>query len=176
MFFSMSFQRPFIYVSFRSEVSTHSFIKKRLLEGQFTAIPKVHDSGVMSAWRISDFEHDLAPGAFGILEPVMLPDALTQQSVGHFLHNMSPHEVMPVDIDAIIAPGAVFDSSGARYGYGGGYYDRFIAEMSPEAVKIALAFDAQVVDKLEIEVHDQRMDYIITESGVIDCASHRIAQ
>lgn len=169
----LQFQTPFVYVSFRSEVSTHAFIKKRLNNLQFVAVPKVNHAGnTMSACQIRDFKRDLAHGAFGILEPVT-----SRQSQGmttpEEMESLTVVDIDPMEIDVIIAPGSVFDASGARHGYGGGYYDRFIAKMPPKALKIALAFEMQIAERLELEAHDQRMDYIITETRVIDCTLFR---
>jgi 5-formyltetrahydrofolate cyclo-ligase len=68
----------------------------------------------------------------------------------------------------MILPGLAFDKSGARIGYGGGFYDRFL-EKYPESAscKISLAYDFQVYDQLEIEDFDERVDGIITEKRII---------
>ncbi|HIC83915.1 MAG TPA: 5-formyltetrahydrofolate cyclo-ligase, partial [Nitrososphaerales archaeon] len=70
------------------------------------------------------------------------------------------------NIDVIIVPGLAFDQSGNRLGFGSGYYDKFLNSQSIE-YKIALAFDFQVVDKIDIIEHDVPMDLIITENRTI---------
>ena len=72
----------------------------------------------------------------------------------------------PDQLDLIILPGSVFDLSGGRFGYGGGFYDRLLAQI-PDAHRVALAFDLQVVDELPLQPHDELLDMIITESRVI---------
>ena len=76
-------------------------------------------------------------------------------------------EVDPQDIDIVIVPGVVFDLHGGRYGYGGGYYDRFLLTVKPGTKKIAIAFDMQVIKKIPFTHSDVRIDSLITESGII---------
>ncbi|MFC4404211.1 5-formyltetrahydrofolate cyclo-ligase [Gracilibacillus xinjiangensis] len=75
------------------------------------------------------------------------------------------------NIDLIIVPGLVFDQYGNRIGYGGGYYDRYLSDYN--GTKIALAANFQLVDKIHKEPHDIRVDYIVTESTIIDCSVHK---
>ena len=69
----------------------------------------------------------------------------------------------------MLVPGLAFDRSGARLGYGGGYYDLAIKEITNhgQALVIGLAFEKQLVDKLPQDEHDQRVDLIVTEHQVI---------
>ena len=67
----------------------------------------------------------------------------------------------------MIMPGAGFDLYGNRIGYGGGYYDKFIDKYNIEAIKIALAYSAQIVDFIEADEHDKNVDYIISEKKII---------
>ncbi|MBQ3437429.1 MAG: 5-formyltetrahydrofolate cyclo-ligase [Fusobacterium sp.] len=69
------------------------------------------------------------------------------------------------NIDLIIVPGVAFDKFGNRIGFGRGYYDRFF-ERYPVAKKIAIAFEAQVLDeKIETDIFDKKVDIIITEEN-----------
>lgn len=62
--------------------------------------------------------------------------------------------------DLIICPGLAFTALGARLGYGGGYYDRFLQNQK-EALKIALAYPFQVLADLPKEKHDIMLDRIL---------------
>ncbi|SER17015.1 5-formyltetrahydrofolate cyclo-ligase [Gracilibacillus ureilyticus] len=74
-------------------------------------------------------------------------------------------------IDVMIVPGLVFDLSGHRIGYGGGYYDRYLTKF--QGIKIALAAEFQVIDHIHSEAHDIPVDYIVTETAIIDCNIHK---
>ena len=73
--------------------------------------------------------------------------------------------VDPARIDAVIVPCVAFDRKGGRCGHGAGYYDRFLAALSPAVPKILIAFDAQETDAVAMEETDIVMDYVVTESG-----------
>jgi 5-formyltetrahydrofolate cyclo-ligase len=70
----------------------------------------------------------------------------------------------------ILVPGVAFDLNRARLGYGGGYYDKFLSklnELNVNLLKLALALELQIVQKVPSELHDFPMDLIITETRVI---------
>lgn len=153
----------FVYMHFRSEVRTDALIWSLLARGSSVCVPlTLTGQSRLLAVRISDPDHEVAPGYRGIPEP--LPHLLTSAVVS------------PRDINAVIVPGSVFDPGGGRLGYGGGYYDRFLALESPEAVRLALAFGLQLVEKVPAEPHDQSMDWIVTEEKLYDCRRNRHAQ
>jgi len=102
---------------------------------------------------LKNWERDLKPGAYGILEPD--PE-------------VNP-AVTPAEIDLVVVPGSAFDRECGRYGYGGGYYDRFLREDAPQAMRIALAFHVQILPAICLEPHDQRMDMILTERELLRC-------
>ncbi len=70
--------------------------------------------------------------------------------------------------NVFLIPGLLFDTRGARIGYGRGFYDTLLANQSPMATRIALAFDWQVVESpLPQEPHDIPMDIILTPTRTI---------
>lgn len=69
-----------------------------------------------------------------------------------------------VDPDLIITPLLAFDDLGGRLGQGGGYYDRSFAAR-PKAVRVGLAYAGQRVDELVLDVYDQRLDGVLSETG-----------
>lgn len=71
--------------------------------------------------------------------------------------------VSPAIIDLIVVPGLAFDATGRRIGRGGGYYDRFLSHLRPDAVKIGLAFDQQMVDEVPVDPWDLNMNSIVTD-------------
>ncbi len=144
-----------LYLHFRSEVETQQLLEVFIEMGKIVSVPLCHpQKHLFNAVRIQHPKTELAPGFLGILEPV--PEISTTGKID------------PDLIDLIIIPGSVFDLQGGRLGYGGGYYDRFL-ERAPGALRVALAFALQLTEKLSLQPHDQRMDFIITEQGIISC-------
>ena len=71
----------------------------------------------------------------------------------------------PQKIDCAVVPGVAFSMDGTRLGMGGGYYDVFLPK-APKTVKIALAFQCQIVEHIPSLPHDCGVDWIVTEQGV----------
>ena len=142
------------YVSIRKEINTHDFIKKALDDNKNIFIPKTNPSSkkiILS--QLIDFDKDLERGHWGLLEPKK--EALQPTS----------YEIL----DLIIVPGIAFSEKGYRIGYGGGYYDRFLSSLPKEVITLSLAFDSQIFESLPIESFDIPIDYILTESRLINC-------
>lgn len=76
------------------------------------------------------------------------------------------------EIDVVLVPGMAFDRAGRRLGRGGGFYDRFLA-LIPQAVRIGIAFEEQVVDRVPSESHDQSIDLLVTPSGLFRAENQR---
>ncbi len=148
---------PLFYVSFKSEVETQGLIKERLTAGKTVLVPKTDTARHrLAVYRIRDWSRDLRPGAYGILEP----------------SGPGVEQVDPSMVDLVLVPGSVFDRHGGRYGYGGGYYDRFLSEDAPGALRIALAFDLQLLPHIDLKPHDQQVDVIITEKETLILPIH----
>lgn len=146
-------QNIFVYVSFRSEVATLSLIDALINMGKKVIVPitRVREKR-LDAIHINNRITDLEPGYCDIPEPKE--------------EFCKMHEVLPEEIETILLPGSVFDERGGRFGYGGGYYDRFLAKV-PKAARIGLAFDLQIVEKAPLQEHDEILDMVVTESRVI---------
>ena len=71
--------------------------------------------------------------------------------------------------DILLIPLVAFDKNLNRLGYGGGYYDRLIDKLSKKKkiIKIGLALSTQKIDKVPINIYDQKLDYIITNKYII---------
>jgi 5-formyltetrahydrofolate cyclo-ligase len=142
------------FLNFGKEVQTLPMVTASLGHGKQVIAPKtVHKERRMILSRILDVEEDLAPGLWGIPEP--RPDKLRPLPAG--------------DIDFVVVPGVAFDESGNRLGYGGGYYDRFFAELRPGVPLVALTFEVQVLPEVPVAAWDRRVDLVITEERVIHC-------
>lgn len=71
--------------------------------------------------------------------------------------------------EVLLIPLVGFDKQGFRLGYGGGFYDRTISALAKTGQKplcVGIAYDLSLVDSITPEAHDQKMDFIVTESGV----------
>jgi 5-formyltetrahydrofolate cyclo-ligase len=79
-----------------------------------------------------------------------------------------PGSAPSVTPSVLLVPLAAFDSSGFRIGYGGGYYDRTLAgfRAAGRVTAIGIAYECQQVAAVPREPHDQRLDHILTPSGV----------
>jgi 5,10-methenyltetrahydrofolate synthetase len=66
--------------------------------------------------------------------------------------------------DTILLPLNGFDSAGYRLGYGGGYFDRTLAALSPRPLAVGVGFEINRLDSIRPESHDQRLDWIVTEA------------
>lgn len=64
-------------------------------------------------------------------------------------------------------PGACFSKNGYRIGYGGGYYDSFLADYGISALKVGFCYNRFIFDSIPTESHDIPVDFIITEKEII---------
>lgn len=142
-----------LYQDFRQEVMTQAIIEE-LLKKDFTVLlPKtlVKEKSLIP-YRITDPSKDLIQGAYGIWEP----------------NSERATEFSASQIDMVVIPGVAFDEKGNRLGYGGGFYDRFLPSLKCDALKVALAFELQIVPKVYPQEHDCLMDVILTEKRKIE--------
>lgn len=94
---------------------------------------------------------ELTSGAFGIWEPRPVPERL----------------VPAADFDVVLAPGLAFDLDGGRLGRGAGFYDRFLANISPKTRLVGVALDEQVVEKTPRDAFDLPVDALATPSRLV---------
>ncbi len=136
------------YTSFGSELDTSDFLARVLRDGKQLFLPRINRAQrALELRHVIDLGADLLSGVWGIREP-------TEHC-----------PIMSVTkIEFMLVPGVAFTASGARLGYGGGFYDRLLASLDPRVVRIAAAFELQMVDHLPEEPHDQRVDQVVTET------------
>jgi 5,10-methenyltetrahydrofolate synthetase len=68
--------------------------------------------------------------------------------------------------DAVLVPPVGFSDQGWRLGYGGGYFDRTLAALSPQPLKICVAHELSRVPTIHPQPHDVPMDFVVTEAGI----------
>lgn len=76
-------------------------------------------------------------------------------------------DVDPTWPDVVVVPGLAFTAAGERLGQGGGWYDRYLAQVRADCTTIGVCFAEQILDTLPVEAHDVTMDHIVTERGIV---------
>lgn len=69
--------------------------------------------------------------------------------------------------DLILLPLNGFDGEGYRLGYGGGYFDRTLAALTPRPLAVGVGFEINRLPSIRPESHDQRLDWLVTEAGAV---------
>ena len=134
------------YAPFKGEVDLLPLADSLLKEGKVVAFPKVVSEEIRPI-AVGSLR-ELSPGFASIREP-----------------SYSPHRVLK-RVDVVFVPGIAFDLECFRLGYGGGFYDRFLANWEV-GTKIGICFDFQVLDRLPVEPFDQLVDLVVTEKRTI---------
>ena len=135
------------YYSIGSEVDTHQFLDRAISDGKRVYIPRVLSKEEM---RFYLYESEkLAVSRFGIPEPEEDPEK------EFVFEKESPEKCL------VVMPGLSFDNDGGRLGYGGGYYDRFLAAR-PGMHTCAVAFGAQIREHVPTDPLDVRPQKVIT--------------
>jgi 5-formyltetrahydrofolate cyclo-ligase len=141
------------YSPIRSEIDPAPLMRALAGKGARLALPAVMARGKALAFRAWSPSDRLMMGPLGILEP-----------------SPAAAEVIP---DILLVPLAAFDRLGHRIGYGAGHYDYTLAhlrKMKPTAA-IGLAFAAQEIEAVPALQHDERLDYVLTETKLFDFRS-----
>lgn len=128
------------YLPYNQEVRTVPILQKAIADGKRVAVPKVYGEEMRFIY-MTDLTQ-VKNGYAGIPEPIA--DG-------------------PVADDAralVLMPGLAFDSQGHRIGYGGGFYDRFLAQ-EPEHPTVALCYEFQMLPNLETEEFDIPVDCVL---------------
>jgi 5-formyltetrahydrofolate cyclo-ligase len=137
------------FLAYRTEIDVLPLMARLVADGATTALPVVTGKGqplVFRRWH---------PG-----EPL---------EEAHFGIHVPPATAEEVEPDVLLVPMLAFDREGYRLGYGGGFYDRTLERlraMKP-VTAIGVAFAGQEVAQVMRGAHDQPLDFILTESGVI---------
>src|SRR5712691_381246 len=137
------------FSSFGSEVPTEGIVRRLQDEGRRVLLPFVEGQD-MEAAEVPAGD-PLVASDYGPMEP-------TERTAVH-----------PSEVDVLLVPALAFDRLGYRVGYGGGHYDRYLARLGPRAVRIGIAFHAQLVPAVPHGVEDEPVDVVVTEAETDDC-------
>ncbi len=128
------------YLPYNQEVRTIPMLERALAEGKRVAVPKVFGDTMKFLW-ITDLTR-VEKGYAGIPEPV------------------ADGPVAEDETALVLMPGLAFDREGHRIGYGGGFYDKFLAQ-EPNHLTVALCYDFQMLERLDTEEFDIPVDLVL---------------
>ena len=135
-----------VYYPKGSECDVLPTVKEALMRGKRVAFPRCEDKGVMTFHEICSLD-ELSRGRFGIPEPSINAPVCTATQAS-----------------LCLVPGLSFDTAGYRMGYGGGYYDRFLANY--EGAAAGICYSSLVTDKVPTGRFDKKVSFLITDAGV----------
>ncbi len=134
--------RFLLYYSVNNEVRTKLIIDTLSNNGKKIYLPKYID-GTFHA-GLYEGEERLMRSKFGVMEPIS--------------------DLSETEFDAITIPGVVFGRDFNRIGMGKGYYDVMLKKLN--GLKVGLAYQFQMVDGIDADPWDVKMDMIITEENI----------
>jgi len=132
---------------FRGEFDARALVAARLAGGLRACLPVVVDNGRPLEFREWTPQSEMVEDRYGILIP----------AAGAALRP-----------DAILMPLNAFDEGGYRLGYGGGYFDRSLAALSPRPRAVGVGFELARVPSIRPQAYDLPMDFIVTEAGTFE--------
>ncbi len=143
------------YMNFGHEYASALWVKRVLADGKRLALPRANPATrLLDLYWISDPATQLAPGMYGIREPI--PELSTT--------------VLSLNaLEFILLPGVAFTREGARLGYGGGFYDKLLERIPHQPTLVAGAFEMQIVQDMPQESTDRKVEWLVTENETISC-------
>jgi 5-formyltetrahydrofolate cyclo-ligase len=145
-------QQAFLYTPASTEIPTEAIIRKALDIEKGIILPVFTDAkNAFHLYKISDYGKDLVMNANDMLEPN--PERCKKVSLE--------------EVDIAIIPGLAFDDKGGRVGFGNNYYSKLITKLPETCRKVALAYEEQIVDQVQMESRKFTVDIIITDTRVI---------
>ena len=128
------------YLPYNQEVRTVEMLEQAIADGKRIAVPKCYGEEMRFIWM--DDLSQVAPGYANIPEPI------------------ADGPIADDETALVLMPGLAFDPQGHRIGYGGGFYDRFLAD-EPDHPTLALCYGFQMVEHLETESFDIPVDQVL---------------
>lgn len=142
-----------ICLSFDTELDTWGLLDPLLVGGRDLYVPRAEKGEPQL--HLHRYPCPLRALSFGLRQPLKSVPELDPRQIDQ-------------RIDLALVLGLAFDQRGYRLGYGGGYFDRFLAAHRIPA--IALAYDLQLIESLPVESHDIPMTAVVTETRVVRAA------
>jgi 5-formyltetrahydrofolate cyclo-ligase len=139
------------YVAMRKEIDPSAVLAHAFATNKRVVLPRIGDEGLAL--------HEHHEGV-----------ALIENHLGVQEPSASAARVEPSAIDLVIVPALAVDPRGYRVGYGGGFYDRLLPQMT-NATKVAFVYDFQLVSEAPNEAHDAQVTHIISDARTLVAAS-----
>ncbi len=138
------------YLATEDEPGIDGLLMDGIHRGHWVAAPRMDwDAKTMAPRVLHDMEH-VEVRRHGVREPLGSCEPMSLDRVG-----------------LVLVPGVAFDRRGGRLGRGAGFYDRLLARLPAKAVKIGVAFSAQLVEEIPMETHDVRLDGLVAGGGLM---------
>jgi 5-formyltetrahydrofolate cyclo-ligase len=142
-----------LYAALPGELPTKPLFDAVIENFGAALLPRTVDSDRIEFFSVVHWDQ-LRPGRYGVPEPPVDAPA-TPLAAG----------------DLVVVPGLAFDSKGNRLGHGKGYYDRAFAGGTGESpMLVGFGYEFQIVDEVPHGEMDRRMDVIVTERAIRECA------
>ncbi len=138
-------KRPFaVYLANDDEIDLAPLVERLWAEDVTVAVPYWQAESGTYRLAIYTSASTLIEGDHGIMEPA------------------ETYDIAPCDIGVWIVPGLAFTRDGRRIGYGGGWYDRYLAAAAPDAVALAVAYPFQILDDVPTDPNDRRVTDVVS--------------
>ena len=138
-------KHPFaVYLANDDEIDLAPLVERLWAADVTVAVPYWHAESGTYRLAIYTSASTLIEGFDGIMEPA------------------ETYDIAPSDIGVWIVPGLAFTRDGRRIGYGGGWYDRYLAAAAPDAVALAVAYPFQILDDIPTDPNDRRVTDVVT--------------
>ena len=136
-----------VFKSFGSEIDTNRLIEYSIKNGKIVALPRVSGKNIFFyRYKLDD---ELVLSKFGVMEPKKIDENYISKET----------------IDLVIVPGLCFDKTRNRIGYGGGFYDKFLAGF--KRISIGICFDEQLyIAKLPTTPNDKKVGILVTDKKI----------
>ena len=137
-----------LYYPLGNETDTLYIFQRALIDNKTVVFPVTDIVTSEMTPVLADNNTQFLKGAYSVFEP-------------------DNKKVYNEKIDLVIVPGIAFDKRGFRVGFGKGCYDRFLEKTN--TIKVGFCYDFQITDNIENDIFDIKMNYLVSESGMIDC-------
>ncbi|MSR18772.1 MAG: 5-formyltetrahydrofolate cyclo-ligase [Phycisphaerales bacterium] len=143
--------RVMIFAALKREPDIMALVQLLAERGVTICLPRATADGGLECVVAPPPWRSMAPDAAGVGAPV------------------EGRLVNPAELDVVLVPGLAFGLDGGRLGRGKGYFDRFLKRVRPDALRIGICFETQIVNHVPSDPGDEPVHAILTESRFVWC-------